>query len=615
MECDLKISNPEILDTLNLGCERSYPTPYSNSPLLPLLILTLMRQGIAPRTAKTFKKEYDYIVVGAGAGGSAVAARLSEEPCVNVLLLEAGKAPPVLTDIPAIARSFIKSDIDWKYCTVPQKNTGRALINRQSYWPSGKALGGSSVFSGLIYERGNRMGYDHWAAQGAKGWSANDVRPYFLKLEDNWDLDILANGFHSIGGPVAVQRPGYCSEIKQPLFEVARLMGLRVGDSNGAQQTGFSDFQGHMGGGQRCNTAEDYLVPVENRTNLDILPNAHVTKVIMDGCQAVGVQFDHKGSTFKVRAKWEVILSAGSTNTPQLLMLSGIGPKEHLEKLKIPVVVDLPVGNNFHDHPASFLPFQLDPAILTVEKKLTNLRNLEEYISNRTGPLSSAMFISTYAYLPGESSSPLEDDPAFRLFFAEISTDFWTKQTNIKPDVYKKFAACYDNIPKYFCFVNALKPRSRGTIRLKSKNPYDAPLIDPNYFDDPRDIADVVEGLKVCQRIGTSEPMARVGSKPFETLLPGCEHCAGDEDRYLECLARSLFMSLPHGVGSAKMGDPNDPSTVVDPELRVKGVKGLRVVDASIMPTIPVGSTYVPTVMIGEKAADIIKETIYCSSY
>ncbi|KAF8781574.1 Glucose dehydrogenase like protein [Argiope bruennichi] len=498
-------------NTLNLGCERSYPTPYSNSPLLPLLILTLMRQGIAPRTAKTFKKEYDYIVVGAGAGGSAVAARLSEEPCVNVLLLEAGKAPPVLTDIPAIARSFIKSDIDWKYCTVPQKNTGRALINRQSYWPSGKALGGSSVFSGLIYERGNRMGYDHWAAQGAKGWSANDVRPYFLKLEDNWDLDILANG--------------------------------------------FSDFQGHMGGGQRCNTAEDYLVPVENRTNLDILPNAHVTK--------------------------------------------------------IPVVVDLPVGNNFHDHPASFLPFQLDPAILTVEKKLTNLRNLEEYIS----PLSSAMFISTYAYLPGESSSPLEDDPAFRLFFAEISTDFWTKQTNIKPDVYKKFAACYDNIPKYFCFVNALKPRSRGTIRLKSKNPYDAPLIDPNYFDDPRDIADVVEGLKVCQRIGTSEPMARVGSKPFETLLPGCEHCAGDEDRYLECLARSLFMSLPHGVGSAKMGDPNDPSTVVDPELRVKGVKGLRVVDASIMPTIPVGSTYVPTVMIGEKAADIIKETIYCPSY
>ncbi|CAL1262979.1 unnamed protein product [Larinioides sclopetarius] len=494
MECDLKISNPEILGTLNLKCERSYSTPYSNSPLLPLLILTLMRQKIAPKPAKTIKTEYDYIVVGGGAGGSSVAARLSEEPCVNVLLLEAGKVPPVLSDIPAISRSFFFSDIDWQYKTVPQKNTGKALNNRQSYWPSGKVLGGNSVFAASLFERGNRRGYDDWAAQGAKGWSSQEVFPYFLKLEDNWDLDVLANGFHSVGGPVTAQRPGYCSEIKQPLFEAARQMGYRIGDSNGAQQMGFSDFQSFMGGGQRCNAAEDYLAPVENRTNLDILPNAHVTKVIMDGCHAVGVQFDHKGSMFKIKAKREVILSAGSTNTPQLLMLSGIGPKEHLQEMKIPVVVDLPVGNNFQDHPASLLPFQLDPAILTVEQKLTNLRSLEEYISNRTGPLASSMFISTIAYVPGEHSSPFEDDPAIEMHILEAPDSFLKKELNIRPDVYKKFASPYKNIPKYLCIVNSLKPRSRGTIRLKSKNPYDAPLIDPNYFDDPRDIKDNVKG-------------------------------------------------------------------------------------------------------------------------
>ncbi|GBN40860.1 Glucose dehydrogenase [FAD, quinone], partial [Araneus ventricosus] len=281
----------------------------------------------------------------------------------------------------------------------------------------------------------------------------------------------------------------------------------------------------------------------------------------------------------------------------------------------IPVVVDLPVGSNFHDPPVSFLPYQLDPSILTVDQKLSNLRSFEEYISNRTGPLSSAMFISTLAYLPGEQSSPFEDDPAFEMFFVEIATEFMKTQTLIRPDVYKKFAEPYDNTPMYLCVVNSLKARSRGTIRLKSKNPYDAPLIDPNYFDDPRDIDDVVQGLKTCQRIATSEPMQRVGSKPFETILPGCEDCAGDEDRYLECVVRSIIISYHHGVGSVKMGDPKDPTTVVDPELRVKGVKGLRVVDASIMPSLPIGNTYIPTVMIGEKAADIIKETIHCPSY
>ncbi|GIY13343.1 glucose dehydrogenase [Caerostris extrusa] len=424
------------------------PHPFANSPLTPLLLLTLTRQRIAPKTKTTFKDEYDYVIVGAGAGGSVVASRLSEECCVSVLVLEAGKAGPQLSDIPGIARYFVNSELDWKYKTEPQKYTGSAHINRvglfpkrkyiveplfrvstlfasshnvylvrlfpkrkyivepqyrlsylkeplyhQALWSSGKGLGGSSLFNGLIFSRGNPKNYDDWAAQGAIGWSFREVWPYFLKQEDNWDLDFVANGL-----PLDTKNPAKlpfrwwsrnCPKTKirfgnkRPVLEAARRFGYRYGDPNGARQTGFADMQGTMGDGQRCNDAEDYLVPAENRTNLDILTNAFVTKIIMEGNQAVGVQFVRKGTPCVVKARREVIVSAGVTNTPKLLMLSGIGPREHLEKFGIPVVADLPVGNNLQDHPLSSLGFKVDPRIPTMTQKLQDPRNIKEFIANR----------------------------------------------------------------------------------------------------------------------------------------------------------------------------------------------------------------------------------------
>ncbi|GFT25762.1 glucose dehydrogenase [Nephila pilipes] len=479
---------------MDLAVERSYPTPYANASILPLLLLSLGMQQNVPKQADVIREEYDYIIVGAGSAGSVVANRLSEEPCVSVLLLEAGGKPPMINDIPALARTFFFTDLDWAYKTVPQKHTGRALIKRQVIWPSGKGLGGSSLMNAMLYIRGNRKNYDNWAAQGATGWSYEDVFPYFLKLEDNRDPEFLGNGFHASGGPLTVEKPGYESEIKGPILEAAEQFGYEILDSNGAKQTGFSKIQGTLRNGQRCSAAKSYLVPAENRTNLDILGNAHVRKVLTENGRATGVMFDYQQVTYNIRAKREVILSAGTTNTPQLLMLSGIGPKKHLEKFQIPLVADLPVGNNFHDHAAGIIPYTIGSQIPTVMQKLINPENVEEYITNKTGPLSSMEFISNVAFLKDQAVLPSVDFPDYQLFFVEIPKEVPKYQVGFKPEVYQKVFGPYEDGPMMICVSQPTQPRSRGTVRLKSSNPYDPPAIDPNYFADPRDIRDMVQG-------------------------------------------------------------------------------------------------------------------------
>ncbi|XP_055932736.1 glucose dehydrogenase [FAD, quinone]-like [Argiope bruennichi] len=601
---------------IDIAAERAYPTPFANSPLLPLLLVSLATQRNAPIPATTFNDEYDYIIVGAGSAGSTLASRLSEEPCVSVLLLEAGTAkPPLLNDIPGIARYFWLTDLDWQYKTVPQKHTGEALINRQVIWPSGKALGGSSILNAMLYVRGNRKNYDDWAAQGATGWSYRDVFPYFIKMEDNRDSGYYLNGYHGVGGPLTVETPRYEADVRPPIREAAQQLGLRVVDPNDGRQTGYYELQTTYRNGQRCSAAKAYLVPAENRTNLDILAEAHVRKVILRNRRAVGVQFDFQNTRYVVRARREVIMSAGTTNTAQLLMLSGIGPREHLEKFKIPVIADLPVGNNFQDHWASVVPFIIYPQIPTVKQRLQNPANIKEYIANRSGPLAATEFINSMLFMNARPVAPNVDFPDYQLYLFEVPKLVPEKQVGLKPEIYKAIFGPYENCTMVLCLSQILQPKSRGTVRLKSKNPYDSPAIDPNYFENPEDLKIIVEGMKTCQKIITSEPMKKVGAKPFETVAPGCEPFVGDLDKYFTCLAKGVVLTLSHQVGIAKMGNPRDPTTVVDPLLRVKGIKGLRVVDASIMPIVPSGNTNVPTIMVAEKAADIIKETIQCPYY
>ncbi|CAL1262986.1 unnamed protein product [Larinioides sclopetarius] len=601
---------------MDIAAERAYPTPFANSPLLPLLLFSLATQRNAPRPVNVFREEYDYIIVGAGSAGTTLAARLSEEPCVSVLLLEAGTDKiPLLNEIPAIGRNFWFTNLDWQFKTVPQKHTGEALVNRQMIWPSGKGLGGSSILNAMLFIRGNRKNYDDWAAQGAAGWSFKDVWPYFIKMEDNRNAEYLLNGYHGMGGPLTVEKPKYQAEVKSPILEAAQKLGFKIVDSNAAHQTGFNELQATYRNQQRCSTAKAYLVPAENRTNLDIVAGAHVRKIILHKRRAMGVQFDFRNTTCEVKARREVIMSAGTTNTAQLLMLSGIGPREHLEKFRIPVVVDLPVGNNFQDHCAAILPFTLGPGIPTVKQKLTNPQNIQEFIHHRRGPLAAAEFISTLAFLNSLPVSPDVDFPDYQIYFAEIPKDVPEQQIGLKPEIYKAAFGPYENSPMLACISQHLQPRSRGTVRLKSTNPYDSPAIDPNYFENPEDLRVIVEGMKTCQKIMMCDPMQKVGAKPFETVFPGCEQFFGNEDLYFTCLARGAVITLSHQVGTAKMGDPRDPTTVVDPLLRVKGIEGLRVVDASVMPIVPSGNTNVPTIMVAEKAADVIKQSIQCQSY
>ncbi|XP_035225709.1 glucose dehydrogenase [FAD, quinone]-like [Stegodyphus dumicola] len=562
----------------NLAVEASCPTPYAASQFLSIILLSMAGQRHAPKTTNEIKSSYDYIIVGGGSAGSVLAARLSEKPCVTVLLLEAGKSPPKVSDIPAVAKSFIKSDIDWFYSTAPQEYTGAGLINREVAWPSGKTLGGSSVINAMLNVRGNKKDFDDWAAQGARGWNYDKVLPYFKKLEDNANPEYVKN----------------------------------VLDSNGPTQTGFYDLQATIRRGQRCSAAKAYLVPSDQRENLDIVAEAFVKKIIIHNHQAQGVIFDFEGKERKVRAFKEVILSAGTVNSAQLLMLSGIGPQEELEKFNIPLVADLPVGRNLQDHCLAVLPYEMSDK--PFEEKQKDQSSIWDYIVSKTGPLTSAQGVNTIAFLDKDEPKAPGDYPDYQLYIFEAATGPAKTQQNIKPEYYEAIYGPYENSSFYCCAAQMLHPKARGTITLKSSDPYDPPVIDPKYFSHPEDKEIVTKGMKKCHEIASSEPLKKIGSKPFSTVVPGCEDYIYDDDKYFRCIAESIVVTLNHQVGTAKMGNPKDTSTVVDPELRVKMVHNLRVVDASVMPLITSGNTNVPTMMVAEKASDIIKQNIHCET-
>ncbi|KAG8178666.1 hypothetical protein JTE90_025589 [Oedothorax gibbosus] len=599
----------KFIATMDVGTNSAYPTPYANASFLSMLLLSLSSQKNAPNTGTDFLPEYDYVIVGAGAAGSVLASRLSEVPCVSILLLEAGKSPPLLTDVPVLAPYFYGTDLDWSYKSVPQENTARGQVNQQAIWPSGKGLGGSSILSAGIYSRCNKKNFDDWADNGAVGWSSYDVYPYYLKLEDNHDPEYLANGYHVVKGPQSFEKVKYDSETKAPIFEAAKQMGANITDPNSFYQTGFYDPQEFLLDQQRCTTAKSYLVPAENRTNLNILTEAFVTKVLFDKKRATGVSFEYGGKSVTVKAKKEVILSAGTINTAQLLMLSGVGPKEELKKHSIPVVANLPVGKNFVDHIGSYLVFQLDPKIPSLYQKIVDPNNVQEYIDKRTGILAETTGITAAAF-----GNPSPDDfPSYELNFAEFSVQDFLGQYGLKPDIYKKMYEPYENATCYICVAHNLQPKSRGSVTLSSTDPHDPPLLDPKYLSDPSDIQAIVDGLKMCKAIGTSEPMRKIGSSLIDTVYPGCEDASGNDDELFKCVAQTVMQTMTHQVGTAKMGDREDKSTVVDPRLRVKGLRGLRVVDASVMPTPLSGNILAPTMMIAEKAADMIKATLNCN--
>ncbi|XP_060533708.1 uncharacterized protein LOC132706396 [Cylas formicarius] len=560
---------------------------------------------------KDLYEEYDFIVVGGGSAGAVVASRLSEVPEWKVLLLEAGPDENVITDVPAFANNLQMSTLDWRYKTVPMDKACLGMKNNQCAWTRGKILGGCSVFNYMIYVRGNRLDYDLWEQLGNPGWGYDDVLKYFIKSEDNRNPYLATSPYHGTGGPLTVDDAPWRTPLILGFLQGGKELGYPIRDVNSEEQAGFMMAQGTVRDGRRCSTAKAYLRPVKLRENLHIAMNAHVTRIVINptSMSAQGVEFLRNGFKYSINARKEVILSAGTVNSAQLLMVSGIGPRDHLLYHGIPVLRDLPVGDNLQDHiSVGGLTFTIDEPLSFITDRIPSLPLLQSYILKNRGPLTTFAASEGVAFVSTKYGNVTWPDMQFHLVTTSINSQLSKTILNLKDDVYDTVYRPLENRDVYQLIPLLVRPRSKGTVRLRSKNPFDAPVIDPNYFDDQLDVKTLVEGTKLAIRISESKIMRRFGSKLHDIPLPTCTHLPFGSDLYWECHLRTLSMTIYHPVGTCKMGSKWDETAVVDHRLRVHGVAGLRVIDASIMPTITTGNTNAPVIMIGEKGSDMIKE-------
>jgi choline dehydrogenase len=519
----------------------------------------------------------DYIIVGAGSAGCVLAARLTEDPDVRVLLVEAGRkdrSPNI--KIPAAFANQFHTKLDWDYSTEPEPH----VDGRQLYIPRGRSVGGSSSMNAMLYVRGRPLDYDLWERQGAPGWGWRDVLPYFLRSEDNVRG---ASEFHGTGGPLRVEEQRSPRPVDRRLLDATTAAGIpAVADYNGPEQDGVSMFQVTQRAGRRWSAADAFLRPVLGRPNLELATGATVLGLELEGDRATGVRFaDRRGNPQVVRAQGEVILSAGAIGSPQLLMLSGIGPADHLREVGVTVRHDLPgVGQNLQDHPFVTMIYEV-----TDHNTLYGAegpRAMAEWVLRRTGKLTSSV-AEVVAFVRTRRGLPAAD-----------------VQFHMGGAYYEDHGAeTYDG----HCAVIApvlISPQARGRLWLRSGEPTAKPRILTNTLSEPDDVASLVAGMELARHIAAQPPMAEI---VLRELKPG-DDVHGREDLAAEL--RRRLMLIYHPVGTCRMSDTGEDA-VVDSQLRVRGINGLRVVDASIMPVIPGGNTNAPTIMIAEKASDLIR--------
>ncbi|WP_335990639.1 GMC family oxidoreductase [Acinetobacter bereziniae] len=528
------------------------------------------------------KQEFDYIIVGGGSSGCVLAGRLSENPQVSVCLLEAGgTGDGWKVEVPCAAVISIPTKINnWAFETVPQKG----LNGRKGYQPRGKCLGGSSAINAMVYIRGHRQDYDDWSALGNTGWSYDEVLPYFIKSENN---QRIKNQYHGNDGPLSVIDLHSDNPLQQKYLAAAKQQGYRIlDDFNGEEQEGLGIYQVTHINGERCSSARAYLFPHLKRKNLTVETSAQTQRILIENGVAVGVEYKQNGQLKQIHARREVLLSAGAMQSPQILMLSGIGDQHELMEHGIEVKKHLPgVGKNFHDHPDFIFGYKVREIQgtfgLSIPGSIDLIKQIGRYRKERRG-----LITTNFAECGGFIKSSAEQKvPNLQLHFVIALVDNHARTLHTGHGI--------------SCHVCLLNPKSRGTIKISGPSIDDPILIDPNFYGEESDLEEMVKGFKLTQTLMQSEAFK---SMIKEDLFTANVHT----DEEIRQVLRDRSDTVYHPVGSCKMGV--DEMAVVDPRLRVYGIQNLRVVDASIMPKVVNGNTNAPAIMIAEKAVDMINQ-------
>lgn len=555
--------------------------------------------------------QFDFVIVGSGSAGSVVANRLSETESWRVLLIEAGEDPSLLSEVPGGFAMQLLTPEAYSHSVEPEEHACHGMRNKVCRWTSGKALGGTSTLNAMLYIHGNDEDYNGWSRMGNVGWSWDEVLPYFKKSHNCGDE---SRGEHcGRDGPVNVRPYNYTNQRIYDMFlDAARELNVPVLDAlNSGRYVGYGTAHGTLDKGRRMSVSKAYLSPIKDRKNLYVMKSSRADTVLLDGTRAVGVRVTLKdGRTVDVRASKEVILSAGSVGTPRILLLSGIGPEQHLREFGIPSVADLPVGRNLQDHVmwyGLYLGFERNDST-----PIFPMDEIYRYLIHGRGFLASCTGHDFMGFV--NVHDPASDYPNIQFQHSHVQqrhTEFvrlGLATHHVDDAIIEEISKILTAEDMIMTFPILLNPKSRGEVQLRSDDPADPVRIRANYYSERQDLDTMLKSLDFLKKVLNTEAMKRHGVRLRHLDLPGCRHTQPDTDEYWRCNLRHLSSTIFHPAGTAKMGPRSDPTAVVDPRLRVHGVQRLRVIDASVMPRIISGNTNAPAIMIGEKGADLVKE-------